>query len=285
MLKKIKNFGSMIKFSHTIFALPFALSGAILAVAESSFSWEKIGWIVLAMVGARTAAMGFNRIVDASIDAKNPRTEEREIPSGKISKIEASVYVILSSILLVFSSYMLNDLCFKLSPVALLVVLGYSLTKRFTAFCHIVLGIGLALAPIGAWLAFTGEFALLPVVLGAGVMFWVAGFDIVYACQDYEYDKSVGLNSIPVMIGPKNTFILAKIFHAIALAAYISVYYIGSFTIVYPIGLAIIAGIMIYEHRLVKPNDLSKIGMAFFGMNGTISMIFFASVLLDFFLK
>ena len=285
MLTKIQAFGSMIKFSHTIFALPFALSGAVLALNVNTFDYNKIIWIMLAMIGARTAAMGFNRIIDSKIDAANPRTKDREIPAGKISVMEASIYVILSSALLVFSAFMLNDLCFYLSPVALIVVLGYSVTKRFTALCHIVLGIGLSLAPIGAWLAITNEFALLPILIGSAVLFWVSGFDIVYACQDYEYDKSVGLHSIPVMLGPKKTLILAKIFHVIALGLFSSAYFVWDFSIVYPIGLFLIASLMTYEHRLVKPNDFKNIDMAFFGMNGTISMIFFATILLDFFEK
>ena len=285
MLAKLRTFGSMIKFSHTIFALPFALTGAILAFYSYPFVWEKLGWIVLCMVGARTAAMGFNRIIDSDIDAKNPRTTDREIPAGKISKKEATFYVIISIVLFVYSSYQLNLLCFQLSPVALIVVLGYSLTKRFTSLCHIVLGIGLALAPIGAWLAITGVFHVVPVIIGIGVLFWVAGFDIIYASQDYEYDKSVGLHSIPVRLGLHRTLRLAQFFHIIAFACFTAVYFLFVFSPIYLIGLVIIGGIMIYEHRLVQPNDLSKVGMAFFGMNGTISMIYFITVLLDFLLK
>ena len=285
MLAKLRTFGSMIKFSHTIFALPFALTGAILAFYSYPFVLEKLGWIVLCMVGARTAAMGFNRIIDSDIDAKNPRTTDREIPAGKISKKEATFYVIISIVLFVYSSYQLNLLCFQLSPVALIVVLGYSLTKRFTSLCHIVLGIGLALAPIGAWLAITGVFHVVPVIIGIGVLFWVAGFDIIYASQDYEYDKSVGLHSIPVRLGLHRTLRLAQFFHIIAFACFTAVYFLFVFSPIYLIGLVIIGGIMIYEHRLVQPNDLSKVGMAFFGMNGTISMIYFITVLLDFLLK
>ncbi len=279
MIKTLLNFGRMIKFSHTIFALPFAFSGAVLALQDSEFKAISFLWILLAMIGARTAAMGFNRLVDSAIDAKNPRTKDREIPSGLVSKFSASLLVVLSSALLVFSAYQLNMLCFYLSPIALLVVLGYSLTKRFTAFCHLVLGLGLALAPLGAWLALTGEFHTLPIALATAVLFWVSGFDIIYACQDFEYDKENGLFSIPVHFGLKGALLIARSFHLIAFILFCSVFFLATFHMVYLLGLALIGIILIQQHRLISPQNLEKVGFAFFNMNGTISIIYFITIL------
>lgn len=279
MIKAIHNFGKMIKFSHTIFALPFAFSGAVLALQFGELIWMDFLWILLAMIGARTAAMGFNRLVDAKIDAKNPRTKDREIPAGTVSKVAATTLTILSALLLVFSAYQLNELCFYLSPIALAVVFGYSLTKRFTSLCHLVLGLGLALAPLGAWLALTGEFHSVPITLGAAVLFWVAGFDIIYACQDYEYDKENNLFSIPVRLGLKNALNLARAFHLLAFALFAAVFFLTPFHLVYVAGLAIIAIILIKQHRLISPSNLEKVGFAFFNMNGTISVIYFVTIL------
>ena len=202
-LKKIVEYGRMIKFSHSVFALPFALSGALLAGTEAVLTWGKMFWIVIAMVSARSAAMGFNRLVDNKIDARNPRTRERHLPSGKISVSETSVFILVFSLVFIFSSWKLNMICFYLSPVALFVILFYSYTKRFTSFSHYILGLGLGISPIGAWLAITGYFAAEPVILSFAVLFWVSGFDIIYACQDYEFDKENGLHSIPKLMGLK----------------------------------------------------------------------------------
>jgi 4-hydroxybenzoate polyprenyltransferase len=285
MISKIKDFGSMIKFSHTIFALPFAFSSAILAIPSSNFEWMKFVWILLAMVGARTAAMGFNRIVDARIDAKNPRTENRDIPAGRISMIEASIYVVLSIVLFVFSAYQLNMLCFYLSPVALLVILGYSYTKRFTWLCHLILGLGLSLAPVGAWIAMTGEFHIVPILLGSAVIFWVAGFDIIYSCQDYEFDRLNHLFSVPAIIGLKNAMLVARILHLVAFTIFSSVYYFYNLHfIIYFAGMILIGSLLIKEHRIISVDNLDKVGVAFFNMNGTISMIYFVVILTNYLL-
>lgn len=285
MIAKIKDFGSMIKFSHTIFALPFAFSSAILAIPSSEFEWMKFVWILLAMVGARTAAMGFNRIVDVHIDANNPRTKDRDIPSGKIKISEAYGYVILSIALFVFSAYQLNTLCFYLSPVALLVILGYSYTKRFTWLCHLVLGLGLSLAPIGAWVAMTGEFHIVPILLGSAVIFWVAGFDIIYSCQDYEFDRLNHLFSIPAIIGLKNAMFVARMLHVIAFLIFSSVYYFYNLhLIIYCAGMVLIGSLLIKEHRIISEENLDKVGIAFFNMNGMISMIYFVIILTNYLL-
>jgi 4-hydroxybenzoate polyprenyltransferase len=284
-MNKLISFLKMIKFSHTVFALPFAFSGAIMAYYKNEFQIEPLLWIIVAMIGARTAAMGFNRIVDAKIDKENPRTANREIPAGVISKTMASIYVLLFSALFIFAAYKLNHLCFYLSPVALIVVLGYSFMKRVSSLAHIVLGIGLSLAPIGAFLAIHGKFELAPVILGFAVMFWVAGFDIVYAGQDADYDKEVGLFSIPSRFGLRKALLIAKVFHFFAFLLLLAVGQIFGFGIIYFFGIFIIAAILIYEHRLVTVNDYSKIGMAFLNLNAVISMIYFLSVLLDFLLK
>ena len=285
MIAKIKDFGSMIKFSHTIFALPFAFSSAILAIPSSQFEWMKFIWILFAMVGARTAAMGFNRIVDSAIDLKNPRTSERDIPAGRIKKAEAYVYVFLSIILFEFSAYKLNDLCFYLSPIALFVILGYSYTKRFTWLCHLVLGVGLSLAPVGAWIAMTGEFHIVPILLGTAVIFWVAGFDIIYSCQDYEFDRLNNLFSIPAIIGLKNAMIVARSLHILAFFIFSSVYYFYNLHIViYCIGMIVIGSLLIKEHRIISSENLDKVGMAFFNMNGLISIIYFVIILANYLL-
>lgn len=285
MMSRIKDFGSMIKFSHTIFALPFAFSAAILAIPSSNFEWMKFVWILFAMIGARTAAMGFNRIVDSAIDAKNPRTKDRDIPSGRIKNSEAIIYVLLSIFLFIYSSYKLNDLCFYLSPVALLVILGYSYTKRFTWLCHLVLGLGLSLAPVGAWIAMTGEFHIVPILLGTAVIFWVAGFDIIYSCQDYEFDRLNHLFSVPAIIGLKKAMITARLLHILAFLIFSSVYYFYNLHyIIYFLGMLLIGSLLIKEHRIISEENLDKVGIAFFNMNGMISMIYFAIILTNYLL-
>lgn len=277
----MKNYLNLVKFSHTIFALPFAMVGYFLGVnkPEFSFDWKVLGLVVLCMVFTRNAAMAFNRWQDRDIDDKNPRTAVREIPSGIIPEKSVLFFVIFNCLALIVTTYFINPICFYLSPLALLITLGYSFTKRFTALCHVVLGLGLALAPVGAYLAVTGEFGLVPVLLGTAVLFWVAGFDIIYAMQDFEFDKSLDLHSTPVWLGKDKALILSSIFHLIT-AAMISLaaYYVSldylNIGVIHFIGAAIFIGLLIYQHTLVKANDLSKVNMAFFTTNGVASVIF-----------
>lgn len=274
--KKVKNYLSLVKFSHTIFAMPFAIIGYFLALqqTESAFNWKLFLFVILCMVFARNAAMAFNRFIDREIDIKNPRTAIREIPAGIIRAKSALLFVIINSVLFIATTYFINDLTFKLSPVALLVILGYSLTKKFTALCHLILGLGLSLAPIGAYLAVTGEFALLPVLYSFVVLFWVSGFDIIYALQDLDFDKEEELKSFPVFFGKKGALNASVLLHL--LSAFITVLagYIGHFGLYYWIGSSIFIGLLIYQHTVVKPNDLSKVNLAFFSTNGIASVIF-----------
>jgi len=226
------------------------------------------------MVFARSAAMSFNRFIDKHFDAKNPRTAVREIPAGKISANAALIFTVICALLFILCSFLINHLCFYLSPVALFVILGYSYTKRFTPLCHIILGIGLALAPVGAYIALTEEFALLPVLLGFLVLFWVSGFDIIYALQDEEFDKSHNLKSIPVYFGKKNALHLSEILHLFSAAIVVFLYLTGNFNWLFLIGLILFCGFLFYQHTLVKPNDLSKVNLAFGTANGIASVVF-----------
>lgn len=286
----MKNYLSLIKFSHTIFALPFALLGFFLATLhfETPLSWTLFGLVLLCMVFARSAAMAFNRYLDRDIDEKNPRTKVREIPAGIISPRAALIFVIISSLLFVGTTYFINWICFVLSPVALLVILGYSYTKRFTFLCHFVLGLGLSLAPIGAYLAVGGTFHLIPVLYSAAVLFWVAGFDIIYALQDEAFDKSLNLNSVPVKLGKKNALQLSNVLHLlcaafIAIAAVLLQQEYEVFSWLLWVASAIFIALLIYQHTLVKPEDLSKVNLAFFTTNGIASLVFGSLVILDMF--
>jgi 4-hydroxybenzoate polyprenyltransferase len=270
----------MIKFSHSIFALPFAFTAAILA-SSGIPSLYQIFWITLAMVGARSAAMGLNRIIDRKIDALNPRTAKREIPSGEVKVTEAWIFVLLSLILLLISAYKLNPLCFKLAPVAIFFLFLYSYTKRFTWLSHIFLGITISAAPLGAWVAIKGSLNLEIIPLSMAVIFWLAGFDILYALQDVEFDKSHGLYSIPQRFGIKKALIFSRLFHFITWSLLILTGIIFGLNIIYWIGLFIISILLIYEHRLVKPNDLSRLNIAFFNMNGYISLTVFFFTLIS----
>lgn len=284
LFNRIIEYGHMIKFSHSVFALPFALSSAILANDVVPLSWEKLLWILVAMVSARSAAMGFNRLIDRHYDAANPRTKMRHLPAGKIQTWEVTVFVVLSALVFVWAAYRLNWICFALSPVALFVVFFYSYTKRFTALSHYVLGVALGISPVGAWLAITGSFAWPPILLGLAVVFWVAGFDILYALQDYEFDQQYELYSIPRLVGPVKALWISRFSHLIAFGLLFSLWVLLDLHFIYSMGLAIIAGLLTYEHSLVSPDDLSKLDMAFFNMNGVISVIFFLTILGDYFL-
>lgn len=277
----MKDFLSLVKFSHTIFAMPFALLGYALAISlpDYQFSWKGLLLVVLCMVFARNAAMAFNRYLDRDIDMANPRTASREIPAGIISANSALVFVLLNCLAFVVTTFFINSLCFYLSPVALFVILFYSYTKRFTFLCHVVLGLGLALAPIGAFLSVTGQFHWLPIVFGAVVLTWVAGFDIIYAMQDVEFDASQGLNSTPVKLGRKGAMIASVLLHVatamfLLLAAYgVSIEYDHISWLVWSATLIFIA-LLVYQHTLVKVDDLSRVDLAFFTTNGIASVVF-----------
>lgn len=298
----IKNYLSLVKFSHTIFALPFALIGFFLGVYSLPMSVVP-GWhtkifpphsinqllvlfalVLVCMVTARSAAMAFNRYLDRHFDAKNPRTAIREIPAGIISKESALRFVIVNCIVFITATFFINKLCFFLSPVALFVILFYSYTKRFTALCHLVLGVGLSLAPIGAYLAVTGEFAWLPVLFSFTVLFWVSGFDIIYALQDEEFDKSQQLHSIPAALGKTKALKVSQLLHGLSAIAVVAAGIQGNFGGWYWAGIAVFIGMLIYQHSIVKPTDLSKVNIAFMTANGIASVVFAVFVLLDIFL-
>ncbi len=283
----LNNYLSLVKFSHTIFALPFAVIGYFLAIDSTgvAFNIQLFALVILCMVFARSAAMAFNRYIDRNIDEQNERTAIREIPTGAVKPLSALIFVIVNCILFIATTYFINSLCFYLSPVALLVVLGYSLTKRFTALCHVVLGIGLSLAPIGAYLAVTGKFDWLPLFFSFAVLFWVSGFDIIYALQDEEFDRSKKLRSIPVLLGKKGALMLSNVFHIISAAFIIYSGFYGHFNIWYWMGTAVFSGLLIYQHTLVKPNDLSKVNIAFFTTNGIASVVFAVFVLISLLMK
>lgn len=287
MIESIKKYLSLIKFSHTVFALPFALIGFALAIhsGKSSFNTQKFILVVLCMVFARSAAMAFNRYIDRRFDLKNPRTATREIPAGLISPASALIFVIICCVGFIMCSYLINSLCFYLSPVALLVVLGYSFTKRFTPLCHLILGLGLSLAPIGAYIALTERFDTLPLLFSALVFLWTGGFDIIYALQDDTFDKSQNLKSIPVFFGRKNALRLSEVLHIIAAIIVISTYFFGGFGWLYLIGASAFIGLLLYQHTIVKPNDLSRVNLAFGTVNGIASVIFCVFVCSDIFLK
>ena len=269
---KVRTYLELVSFSHTVFALPFALLSMITA-ARGLPEYRVLLWILIAMVSARTSAMAFNRVADAKIDGKNPRTKDRHLPSGKVGILEVMFIVIISSALFIFSAYKLNKLCLVLSPVALLIILSYSYSKRFTYLNHFWLGLSLSIAPVGAWIAVRGEMALPPIVLGISVLFWVAGFDIIYSLQDYKFDKKSGLHSLVVKLGIKKALIASRILHLMTLVTLYIFSIISGLGIIFKIALVITAFLLLYEHSLVKPEDLTKINLAFFTLNGTISVI------------
>ncbi len=283
----IKNYLSLIKFSHTVFALPFAMIGFTLAVVREghSFEWGLFVKVLLCMVFARTAAMAFNRYLDRKFDAMNPRTAKREIPAGIIKPQHALAFTIVNCILFIVTTYFINTMVLYLSVVALFVILFYSYTKRITALCHIVLGVGLSLSPIGSYLAVTGVFELLPVLFSLIVLTWVSGFDIIYALQDEDFDKSQKLHSIPAALGIKGALNVSNILHVGSAIFVITAGVVGEFNFVYWIGAAIFIGLLTYQHILVKPNDLSKVGIAFANTNGIASIIFAIFTILSFFIQ
>ncbi len=278
--KKISVLLEMIKFKLTIFAMPFAFTGAFLA-ADGAPELMVFFWIILAMVGARTSAMGFNRIIDWKFDAANPRTEKRAIPAGEINLTEAWTMVLLAALLFFFSCYQLNQLTLLLSPLALGLTFFYSLTKRFTSLCHLVLGVALAFAPLGGWVAVQGSLAEYPFALSFGVLFWVAGFDTIYGCLDVDYDRKAGLYSLPSRLGRRNAFRLAVAFHVLAFLLFTITGFQMQLNYFYFLGLIVTAAALFYQHLIVSPTDLSRIQASFFSMNGLISITIFCATWLS----
>jgi 4-hydroxybenzoate polyprenyltransferase len=303
-MSAVKKYLSLVKFSHTIFAMPFALIGFFIAILKGKSQHslnDEIGWhttiyplsyfvvkfvlVIFCMTFARSAAMAFNRWLDAKYDALNPRTAIREIPAGIISSKNALIFTIVNCILFIVCCFFINTACLILAPVALFVILFYSYTKRFTALCHLVLGVGLSLAPIGAYLAVTGHFDLLPILFSFTVLFWVSGFDIIYALQDIDFDQSQKLHSIPAALGKTKALRVSELLHVLSAACVISAGFYGHFNFLYWIGVAVFVGMLIYQHSIVKPNDLSKVNIAFMTANGIASVVFAAFVLLDLFIN
>ncbi len=281
ILKKAVDYLRLIKFSHSVFALPFAFTAALVAAGGIPKALD-ILWITVAMVGGRTGAMGMNRIIDRKMDALNPRTKDRELPRGVIKTWEAFIFTAVAFGVLVFAADMLNPLCFKISPLVLLVLLTYSYTKRFTWLSHIALGSALSLAPLGAWIAVTGEFDFKILPLCFAVMFWVAGFDVLYALQDIDFDRKHGLHSIPGRFGVKASLWISRLFHLITVGLLMSLAVFFDLAGLYILGVLIASVLMFYEHSLVKPHDLSKLDMAFFNMNGYISITVFVFTLMNY---
>lgn len=295
----VKQYLSLVKFSHTIFAMPFAMIGFILGVSERKTYPNPVntvssglpdwlppmvvifGLVLICMITARNAAMAFNRYLDRQFDAKNPRTAIREIPQGIISANSALWFVIINCLVFVTATFLLNPICFFLSPVALFVILFYSYTKRFTALCHLVLGLGLSLAPIGAYLAVTGHFAVLPILFSLAVVFWVSGFDIIYALQDVEFDQSEQLYSIPSLLGKPKALSVSEMLHLVSAFSVIAAGIYGDFHWLYWIGVAVFTGMLYYQHSLVKPDDLRRVNLAFMTANGIASVVFGVLVIAD----
>ncbi len=309
-MSTVRNYLSLIKFSHTIFAMPFAMIGFFMGAhpykfgvenwnLNKSIGWDKdgqvINWndklwvkflfVILCMVFARSAAMAFNRYLDRKFDANNPRTAVREIPSGIITPKNALIFTFISCVLFLIACFFINRLCFYLAPVALAIVLGYSSTKRFTPLCHLILGLGLSLAPIGAYLAVTGSFHWVPILFSFAVLFWVSGFDIIYALQDEEFDKSQKLYSIPAWLGKSKALRVSEFLHVLCAGTIAFAGYLGVFGWLYWVGAALFIGMLIYQHIIVKPNDLKRINLVFMTTNGIASVVFSIFVIFDLFVN
>lgn len=295
-MSSLKNYFSLIKFSHTVFAMPFAVIGfflgaspptplqqvsAPLEMERGEINWKIFFLVILCMIFARSAAMAFNRWADYKFDRKNIRTKSREIPQGIISEKNALTFAIVNSILFIATAFFINKICFYLSPVALVIILGYSYTKQFTSLCHFILGLGLSLAPIGAYLSVTGEFKLLPVLFSCIILFWVSGFDIIYALQDEEFDRLQNLKSIPVLLGKKNALLLSRILHLISSVLVLYAGYYAEFETWYWAGGFVFIALLAFQQSMVHPDDLSKVNIAFFTTNGIASIVFSFFVLLE----
>jgi 4-hydroxybenzoate polyprenyltransferase len=285
--RSVRAYFSLVKFSHTVFAMPFALIGFSLAVssAEFNFNIRLLLLVILCMILARNTAMGFNRLADKDFDALNPRTNKREIPTGIISARAATIFVIINAALFIVATWFINQLTFILSPVALIVIIGYSLTKRFTSLCHFVLGLGLSLAPIGAYISVTGKFSLLPLIYSIIVLSWVSGFDIIYALQDDEFDKSISIHSLPSATGRKKALVISIFVHSITFVLVMAAGIYGKGGILFWTGALIFTLLLVYQHSIVKFNDLSKVTLAFGTTNGIASILFAIFVILDLILR
>jgi 4-hydroxybenzoate polyprenyltransferase len=275
-MKKLINYSKLVKFEHTLFALPFALIGFFFALEQNgaSLSFKLLGLVLLCMVFARNAAMGFNRYLDRKIDKLNPRTASREIPAGVLKPGAVLLFVIVNSILFMVATWFINSVCFYLSPVALFVILFYSFTKRFTPLCHFVLSAGLAIAPMGAYLAVAGKFDWLPLLLSMVVFFWVSGFDIIYALQDEDFDKGLKLKSVPALLGKKRALNVSKLIHLLTAVFVVLVAVYTPANWIHIIGAVLFIALLAYQHTLIKPNDLSKVNLAFFTTNGVASVVY-----------
>jgi 4-hydroxybenzoate polyprenyltransferase len=284
-MTRIATYLSFIRFSHSVFALPFALTGALLAAREHPITWTRVGWIVAAMVAARSAAMGFNRLVDAHYDAKNPRTAMRELPRGVMSRREAMAFVVVSSAVFVFTAWMISTLCALLAPLALAIVFWYSLAKRYTTYTQAFLGLAMAVAPVGGWLAAGGEASRLePWLLGAAIGLWVGGFDVLYACQDYAFDRAHGLQSIPVRFGIERSLLISRAMHVATVTCMTGLALIAPLGPIYLVGVALVAVLLIYEQSLVTSTDLSQVKRAF-DMNGYVGILYFITTAAAVFLR
>src|SRR5688572_4665461 len=279
-MSRIASYLSFVRFSHSVFALPFALTGALLAWREQPFSWAQVAWIVVCMVSARSAAMGFNRLVDARFDALNPRTAMRELPRGVLTTMEAVLFVVVSSIVFVAGAAQLGPLCLLLSPVGLVIVFWYSLAKRYTSYTQLFLGLAMAVAPVGGWIAAGGQGGAEPWLLGLAIGLWVGGFDILYACQDLEFDRAHGLRSIPVRFGVGTAIQLSRMMHAATVVAMVALWRVADLPPMYLGGVAIVACLLAYEQSLVSERDLSQVKRAF-DLNGYVGIIYFAATALS----
>jgi 4-hydroxybenzoate polyprenyltransferase len=281
---KLTTYLSFVRFSHSVFALPFALTGALLAWRDHPFSWSQVAWIVVCMVSARSAAMGFNRLADVDHDALNPRTKMRELPRGVISRVEAVVFVVIASATFIYGASRLNPICLMLSPIALAIVFWYSLAKRYTAYTQLFLGLAMAVAPVGGWLAAGGGGGVEPWLLGLAIGLWVGGFDILYACQDLDFDRGYGLLSIPTRFGVTRSIQLSRAMHVATVVAMAALWRVADLPPLYLVGVAIVAALLAYEQSLVSEDDLSQVKKAF-DLNGYVGIVYFVATALSLYLR
>jgi 4-hydroxybenzoate polyprenyltransferase len=284
MLSRLSTYASFVRVSHSVFALPFALTGALLAWRDHPFSWWQVAWIIVCMVSARSAAMGFNRLADARHDALNPRTSMRELPRGAMTRREATVFVIVSSALFIFGASRLNTVCLMLAPVALAIVFWYSLAKHYTSYTQLFLGLAMAVAPVGGWIAAGGRAGVEPWLLGLAIGLWVGGFDILYACQDLEFDRGHGLLSIPARFGVRHSILLSRIMHVAAVGAMAALWRVADLPALYLVGVGIVAVLLTYEQSLVSDDDLSQVKRAF-DLNGYVGIVYFVATALSLYLR
>ena len=283
-MRKLTTYLSFVRFSHSVFALPFALTGALLAWRDHPFSWAQVGWIVVCMVGARSAAMGFNRLVDARMDALNPRTANRELPRGAMSRAEATLFVLVSSSVFLFGAAQLSTLCLVLAPVALAIVFWYSLAKRFTTYTQMFLGLALAVAPVGGWIAAGGRGGAEPWLLGLAIGLWVGGFDILYACQDIDFDRAHGLQSIPARFGVPAAIRLSRWMHVATVVVMVLLWRAANLPVLYLAGVGVVAALLAYEQSLVSDDDLSQVKKAF-DLNGYVGIVYFVATALSLYFR